>query len=187
MQDRSTSDPASLMRAALAGDQAAYREVLTLLAPAIRGLVRRRLDRARASTADVEDIVQETLLTVHLKRQTWDPSQPLSPWVTAIARHKTIDYLRRQGLRPTLAIDDVADDLADPLAKTDADALSSRHLLVDLPERQRRIVEAITIEGQSAREVAHTFAMSEGAVRVTLHRALRSLAAKYRGDTEEDR
>lgn len=117
---------------------------------------------------------------MHLKRDTWDDTQPIEPWLRAIARHKLVDHLRRRGYRDHVSIDDQVDTLAtptDPHADARAD---SRRLLESLPERQRRIVEEISLEGRRAAEVAVRLGMSEGAVRVTLHRALKALAAFYR-------
>ena len=90
---------AAAMRAALAGDEAAYRRLLGEIGRAIRPAIRAAFARSRAGDGDIEDVVQETLLAIHLKRQTWDPTQKLTPWVYAIARHKAIDALRRRGVR----------------------------------------------------------------------------------------
>lgn len=117
---------------------------------------------------------------MHLKRDTWDETQPLEPWLRAIARHKLVDHLRRRGYRDHVSIDDQVDCLV-ATSDPDADARSdSRRLLEGLPDRQRRIVEEISLEGRRAAEVAVRLGMSEGAVRVTLHRALKALAAVYR-------
>jgi RNA polymerase sigma-70 factor (ECF subfamily) len=117
---------------------------------------------------------------MHLKRDTWDETQPIEPWLRAIARYKLVDHLRRRGFHDHLDIDDYADEVA---VTADADAaVDSGALLASLPERQRRIVEEISLEGRRAAEVAERLGMSEGAVRVTLHRALKALAAAYRRD-----
>lgn len=123
--------------------------------------------------------MQEALLAIHLKRQTWDETQALMPWVRAIAHYKLIDHLRRKGTREHLDIDDYSDVIAAPEADTSGlrDAVT---LLSNLPDKQRAIVEGMTIEGRSAREVGITLGMTEGAVRVALHRALKSLADLYR-------
>ena len=123
---------------------------------------------------------------MHLKRETWDEAQPLEPWVRAIARYKLADHLRRRGFHDHVDIDDYADSLASPAAVDSADTVDSRRLLAGLPERQRRIVEEVSIEGRRAAEVAARLGMSEGAVRVALHRALKALAAAYRRDRHED-
>jgi RNA polymerase sigma-70 factor (ECF subfamily) len=170
---------AGLMRAALNGDAAAYNRLLTSLAPAIRSVVRRGLGRAGLAAEDAEDVVQETLLAIHLKRHTWDASLPLGPWVRAIARNKLIDAIRRRGRVNHVPIDDVVDTLASnageqtPLpGKLDAHVQS-------LPDRQRSVVRAISLEGASIRETAARLNMSEGAVRVALHRGLAALSVKF--------
>jgi RNA polymerase sigma-70 factor, ECF subfamily len=168
------------MRAANAGDEIAYRRLLEALAPLLRQVVRRGFTRSGFGNCDVEDVVQETLLAIHLKRQTWNEGEAITPWVTAIARHKLIDSLRRRGRHIELPIDDLIDVLP---AETTPEGLSSRdaeRLLSVLRGRQRDVVRAISIEGLSAREAAARFGISEGAVRVALHRGLSALAVSYR-------
>ena len=178
------SDPedlSALMRAARKGDDEAYRRLLLLVASWLRAVASRGLAAAGRPNADCEDIVQETLLAMHLKRDTWDETQPLQPWLRAIARHKLVDHLRRRGFTDHVDIDGHSDTLAAPVPE-EGSGLDARQMLASLPERQRRIVEGISIEGQSARDVGVRMGMSEGAVRVTLHRALRALADVYRKD-----
>src|SRR6478672_5535294 len=113
---------AEWMRAANAGDEIAYRRLLEALAPFLGQVVRRGF-RSGFGNSDIEDVVQETLLAIHLKRQTWDDDKTITPWVTAIARHKVIDSLRRSGRHAELPIDDFLDVLsADPVTES----LSSR-------------------------------------------------------------
>lgn len=168
------------MRAARAGDDEAYRRLLVTVAAWLRTVARRGLAAAGRPREDSEDIVQETLLAMHLKRDTWDETQPLEPWLRAIAHHKLVDHLRRRGFAHHVDIDDYAGTLAAPEAGERGDAIDARRLLQSLPERQRIVVEGISIEGRSARELGDRLGMSEGAVRVTLHRALRALAVVYR-------
>ncbi|MBS0539797.1 MAG: sigma-70 family RNA polymerase sigma factor [Proteobacteria bacterium] len=176
----SPEDLATLMRLARSGDDEAYRVLLGRVAVWLRAVARRGLARAGRGPEESEDIVQETLLAMHLKRESWDDSQPLEPWLHAIARHKMIDHLRRRGFRDHLDIDAYADTLAAPADDGDHARTDARRMLASLPERQRSIVQAISIEGASARDVGARLGMSEGAVRVTLHRALKSLAVFYR-------
>ncbi|PPD15806.1 MAG: RNA polymerase subunit sigma [Methylobacterium sp.] len=167
------------MRLALDGDAHAYRTLLGAITPHLRNDVRRVLMRAGRGTADLEDIVQETLLAIHLKRATWDRTLPFTPWLNAVSRYKTIDALRRSGLRKEVELDGLEDALPAPEGHGD-DALDSRRLLDALDARQREIVEQIMLMGRSASEVGRALGMSEGAVRVALHRALRKLAASFR-------
>lgn len=173
-------DWSRLMRAAIGGDEAAYGRLLRSLAPALRAAARRGLARANVADFDAEDVVQETLLAIHLKRHTWDPGQPVSPWVFAIAHHKLIDAMRRQGRRIHVPIEDVADALEDN-SEPPAFAYEVERHVKALSPRQRDVVRSISVEGQSIGETAQRLGMTEGAVRVSLHRGLAALAAKMRG------
>src|SRR4051794_38095286 len=99
------------MRSSIAGDNAAYRRLLSAIAPVLRATARRGLARAGQPVDQAEDIVQDILLAVHLKRHTWDADAPFAPWLFAIARNKLIDWLRRRGQRVFVNIDDFADSL----------------------------------------------------------------------------
>lgn len=169
-----------MMRAAIAGEESVYRRLLEEICRSVRAMARAAFARARLGDADVEDAVQETLLAIHLKRHTWDPSQKLAPWVNAVARHKIIDAIRRRGARRSENIEDFQDVLAAP-AGEDPHALSdARRLMAQLNPRQRDIVQSISLDGQSIAATAARLAMTEVAVRVALHRALKSMGAAWR-------
>jgi RNA polymerase sigma-70 factor (ECF subfamily) len=120
------------------------------------------------------------LLAVHLKRHTWDANAPFAPWLFAIARNKLIDSLRRRGRRIFVNIDDFAETLpSEPAAQT-APASEVAAQLKSLPTRQREVLQSIAVDSASIKDTAAKFAMSEGAVRVALHRGLASLTAKLR-------
>jgi RNA polymerase sigma-70 factor (ECF subfamily) len=172
----------ALMQRAVAGDEAAYGRLLRLIAPVLRAMARRGLARAGQPTDLSEDIVQEVLLAVHLKRHTWDPAAPFGPWLFAIARNKLIDALRRRGRRVFVDIDEFADILPGEPEKETASQHEVDQHLDGLPPRQRDVLRSIAVDSASIRETAVKLAMSEGAVRVALHRALSTLAAKLRGD-----
>ena len=173
-------DWAHLLRAANRGDTAAYAAFLAALAPVLRGIV-----RARAGGIDAalrEDIVQEVLLTVHLKRHTWAEDRPVRPWVYAITRYKIVDALRLRGRDITMPVEDFADILpaeadADPFAERDTD-----RMLDQLDDRSRSILRAVAYEQTMLADLGPRFGLSEGAARVALHRALRKLSALRRGD-----
>ena len=171
---------AAAMRAALAGDEAAYRLLLADIGRAIRPTIRGAFSRSRLGDADIEDVVQETLLAVHLKRQTWDPGQRFSPWVAAIARHKTIDAMRRRGVRRAEPIEDFEAVLAAPEAADPHNRSDVERLMESLGPRARDIVRSISLEEQSIATTATRLGMTEVAVRVALHRALKTLAATWR-------
>jgi RNA polymerase sigma factor (sigma-70 family) len=164
-----------LLRAANRGDARAYAAFLRAVTPVVRGIARSRA--AGLGTDAVEDIVQETLLAIHQKRQTWREDLPVRPWLYAIVRYKVVDALRARGRRVQVPIDDFADvlpaaDEPDPTERTDAE-----RVIGVLDPRAQRIVRAIGLEGQTFAETSAELGMSEGALRVALHRALRKLAS----------
>ena len=175
---------AGQMRMALAGNEAAYRRLLGDLAALLRGWTRRELSRQGYDVAEAEDIVQETLIAVHLKRASWDAERPFLPWLRAVTRHKLIDSLRRRGRRIMVPIDDLADLLPAPVQEESlsADALDKH--LAQLPTGQEKVVRSISVDGFSIAETAQRLMMKEGAVRVALHRGLAALAKAARsGET----
>lgn len=176
---------AGWMRAGLAGDGEAYRRLLEAIAPVLRGMARRGLSRAGAGNADAEDVVQEVLLAIHLKRHTWMRDQPFLPWLNAITRYKLIDVLRRRGRRGEVPIDDLIEVLPDRSEAAEASPRELEKLVGRLGGREHEVVRAISLGGAGVRDTAAKLSISEGAVRVALHRGLKRLAQLYRsGETE---
>jgi len=168
----------SLLVRGLAGDGASYHAFLKDLSGFLRAYLRGRLARI---PDEVEDLVQETLLAVHNQRHTYDPGQPLTAWVHAIARYKMIDLLRRRAGRE--ALHEPLDDDA-LFAASDEGAREARRdlavLLGQLPDRHRLPILHVKIEGMSVAEAARVTGMSESAVKVGIHRGLKALAALIR-------
>ena len=178
--DEQTKALADLLRKANAGDAACYRLFLERLTPFVRGMARRGIGRVGTPVADLEDAVQETLLAVHLKRHTWREDQPIGPWIGAITRYKLIDLARKYGRRKEIELDEHF-ELAAP--EPDDPSLPDHEmnrLFASISDTQSTIVRSISIKGISIREVAGTLNMTEGAVRVALHRGLKALADAYR-------
>lgn len=182
-----TDDPwAAMLKAANAGDSRAYAQFLRAVTPVIRGIVRAR---GHSFAADQhEDIVQDILLGLHRKRHTWRQDHPVRPWVYAIARHKIIDAFRRRGLVVHLPIDDFAEVLE---AAPDMNTLTARderrevdRLIDTLDARSAEIVRAVALREESHAEVSARFGLTEGNLRVTLHRAMKRLVALGRGGEE---
>lgn len=179
-----TEDPpqdpwAKLLLAANAGDGQAYARFLHAVTPVIRGIVRAR---GRSFPPDQhEDIVQDVLLGLHLKRHTWRPDHPVRPWVYAIARYKVIDAFRRRGTSIHLPIEDFTDVLealadADPLTARD-DKREVERLIGHLDPRSAEIVRAVELHEESQAAVGERLQMTPANLRVTLHRAMKKLAA----------
>ncbi len=164
----------SLMIAANRGDQRSYARLLTAITPVVRGIVRAR--GGSLGPEGCEDVVQEVLLTVHLKRQTWHEDAPLRPWLYAVTRHKVVDAFRARGHRIEVDVDDFAETLPAPEGEDPFEARDMARVIDRLEPRAAQIVRAIGIDGASAAEAGASLGMTEGAVRVALHRALKSLA-----------
>jgi RNA polymerase sigma-70 factor, ECF subfamily len=169
-----------LMRSAISGDGAAYHRLLKAVTPVLRAAARRGLARAGQPVDQSEDIVQDILLAVHLKRHTWDVNAPFAPWLFAVARNKLIDALRRRGKRVFVNIDELAETLPGEVKEPTASSNEVAARLSSLPVRQREVLQSIAVESASIKETAAKLSMSEGAVRVALHRGLASLTAKMR-------
>lgn len=165
----------TLLAAANAGNREAYEQFLLAIAPVLRGVVRAR--GARLGEAECEDIVQEVLLAVHLKRHTLRSGAPVRPWLYAITRYKVVDAFRARGRRVDLPIEDFANELAADAGPDPTDAADMARMIGMLDDRSALIVRKIGIDGASVAETGRLLSMSEGAVRVALHRALKSLAA----------
>lgn len=164
---------------AQAGDEAAYREALHRLATRLRGWLRRRL---QSTPDEVEDLLQETLLALHLQRGSWDPSVPVTAWALAIARHKLFDLWRRHGRRGSLhdPIDQVDEA---QFAFEPAEIAAGRDLmglLETLPEAQREAIRLTKLEGLSVAEAAERNGASMSAIKVQVHRGLKRLAELVR-------
>ena len=169
-----------LMLSGLDGDANAHRRLLGLLSERLRPYFMHRMSQA---PSDVEDLVQETLLAIHLRRESYDRAQPLTAWVFAIARYKLIDHWRRRKIRVTTPLGDVEDFLAADTVLPD-DGLDLTRALSTLPPRQRALVENVKIAGLSLSEAGAAAGVSEGAAKVALHRALKMLAGRMsRADT----
>jgi len=171
---------ADAMRAARRGNAGAYEALLEDIGRTLRVLVGRKLTRLGMGIDQTEDIVQEALLALHMMRDRWDDSRPFLPWLHAIVRYKIGDAVRKRSREARHRCDVTLDELSDVIAAPDQ---GDRHMpdmdraLASLSSGQRDVVSSLAIEGQSVRETAERLKTSEGAVRVTLHRALQRLTA----------
>ena len=169
-----TDDWGHLLAAANSGDGQAYAHFLRTVAPVLRGVVRTK--GAGLGEAGCEDVLQEVLLAVHLKRHTWQVGAPVRPWLYAIARYKVVDAFRARGRALNLPIEDFADDLAADTGPDPTEAADMAKMIGMLDGRSAKIVQMIGMEGASALETGQALQMTEGAVRVALHRAFKTLA-----------
>lgn len=171
---------ATLMRAAHKGDYSAYREFLLIIRPLIRGVIRRR--RSFLQAHDVEDLVQEVLVALHSAHTSYDPDRPFLPWLVAITRNRLADHARRHIRRsqaevPVEYLSEAS--LAEVPAYMDTDLhgdLQALGLAINnLPPGQRQAIHLLKLREASLKEASRLTGMSVSALKVAVHRAMKSL------------
>lgn len=168
----------ALMIASLGGDAGAYRLLLEDLQRRLRPYFIRRLC---AGAHEADDLVQETLIAIHRRRQTYDRSQPVTAWVYGIARYKLIDHFRRLKRHPTSPLDDAL-ELSMPDGSAGAEARHDiERALKSLPQRTQDLIRAVKLEEASHADAARRAGISEGAARIALHRGLKALTERIIG------
>jgi len=165
-----------LMERAQAGDAAAYRRVLEEIAPYVRSLAAKWC----REPDEVEEIVQDTLLTIHAVRQTYDPARPFGSWLAAITKRRIADRLRRSGLRRQRETPLTREHETFPgtQANNPVGAPERRALglaINRLPIGQRQAIELLKLREMSLKEAAATTGISIAALKVATHRGLKAL------------
>ena len=173
----------TLMAAAQAGDKAAYARLLHDCTPLIRRVVRRGMRPDR-----VDDAVQDVLLTIHRARHTYDPTRSFSAWVSTIAQRRAIDLMRQRGRHDRREVHAPLDYEAYPSPEADRDTTEEQRgrileaALASLPPGQRQAVDALALRQLSLDEAALVTRKSKGALKVNMHRALKSLRERFGGE-----
>lgn len=178
------TDWAILMAHAQDGDRSAYQRLLSEITPYLRSLAARRY---RIPT-EVEDAVQDVLLTVHAIRHTFDPTRPFGPWLVTIANRRFIDRLRRQGRirRREMPLTPEHETFSEPQANLEErpDRLELEKAISKIPPMQRKAVQLLKLNEMSLKEASAASGMSVAALKVNVHRAVKSLR-KILGDGSE--
>jgi RNA polymerase sigma-70 factor, ECF subfamily len=173
-----------LMAAAQDGDRAAYERLLRDVLPFLRALVSRQ-HRARDR---VEEVVQEVLLTVHRVRHTYDPARPFRPWLAAIARRRSIDALRRRIRTDAHEVSDETayETFADPGANRPMELSAATEglgeAIAGLSPPQREAIELLKLRELSLAEASGLSGKSIAALKVNVHRAIKSLRKRLQGE-----
>jgi RNA polymerase sigma-70 factor, ECF subfamily len=167
-----------LMGRAQGGDAAAYRRFLSEVLPFLRIVI----GRTGIPFDQIEDVAQETLISLHAIRHTYDTARPIKPWLVAVARRRAVDWRRRRNSanRYETPLDDATHEtFADPLSNRDNEkseaAASIRRWLAELPPGQRQAVELLKLRELSLNEAAELSGQSVGSLKVATHRAIASL------------
>lgn len=164
-----------LMCAGLAGDQVAYGKFLTKIMPLLRFVIAKKI-----SSADVEDVLQEVLISVHKARHTYDGDRPIVPWLIAVARFRINDYLRkhyaqmRHKTGDLEGLENILEDVTNEYCANE----SINELLKDVDSKHQQILTMLHVEGYSIKEIAAQIGMNESAVKVAAHRAIKKIRAK---------
>jgi RNA polymerase sigma-70 factor (ECF subfamily) len=178
------TDWAILMAHAQDGDRAAYQRLLQEITPYLRSLATRR----HRDPSDIEDAVQDILLTVHAIRHTFDPNRPFGPWLLTIANRRFIDRLRRQGRRRDRETPLMPEHETFSEPQANLEERPDRHELEkaidELPPMQRKAVQLLKLKEMSLREASTASGMSIASLKVNVHRAVKSLR-KIWGDRSE--
>ena len=177
-----------LMEAAQAGDRACYEKLLREILPYVRAIVRRH----HSAPDRTEDVVQDVLLTIHRVRHTYDPARPFNNWLAAIAHRRSVDALRRKirndavEIFSPLAYETYADPGANKEIQTQEDGAVLKEAIATLPAGQRQAVELLKLQELSLAEAADASGQSVGALKVSLHRAIRALQKRFGREEEDD-
>jgi RNA polymerase sigma-70 factor (ECF subfamily) len=169
----------ALMVAAQGGHPDAYRQLLGELRAWLVRYFARRLPMAQ-----VEDVVQETLIAVHEKRHTYDPRRPFRPWLAAVARYKWIDRLRAMGRERSEALPEDIGVIGHEGAVTSAILLG--RLLTTLKPAQANAIRLVKLQGYSIEEASQQTGQSPSLVKVNIHRGLARLAAVIERHSDVD-
>lgn len=174
-----------LMRLAQQGDNRAYATLFRAITPILKGFIVHRLGHV----SDADDVVQDILMSIHRASHTYDTARPFRGWMFAIARHRLNDHFRRiykKGDLPDISLEDLAFEISNPdVTEGEQKYEYVYELLESLPEKQRKIVTLMKLEGRTAEETAKTMKMSVSAVKVSAHRAYKALALKAEAAQED--
>ena len=180
VQPVGAEDPwGELMAAAQLGNAGAYTRLLT----EVDGWLRRYYAR-RLPVSMVEDAAQDTLLTLHARRHTYEPGRPFKAWLAGIARYKWIDRLRALDRDPAVSCaEDMSEDMSiDDHGPAVVSAVLLRKLLSQLKPAQSEVIRLVKLEGLSIEEAAERTGQSASLVKVNMHRGLARLSSIVAAD-----
>lgn len=179
MDNQRDSRWVALMKAAQAGDQVSYATLLREISPFLRRLARQGWPKGAA--ADIEDVVQETLLTLHTIRHTFDPGRPFVPWLLALLQRRIVDGVRKHARTHRREIGmDISDvtfsiEQANTAYELPADSKVLRSAISQLPPGQRQAIELVKLQEMSLKQAAAATGLTIAALKVATHRGLKAL------------
>lgn len=168
---------AALFRVGLTGNQIAYAQFLEHITPLLMRMVARKLP-----ACDVDDVVQEILISVHKARHTYDGKRPIMPWLTSIAKFRIADYLRkhyREQRHQAIDIEELEECLSDTNQTGNESKYTLDEALEGVPENHKKIITLMHGYGYTAKEVGQQMNMNTSAVKVAAHRALKKIRERF--------
>lgn len=178
MEESESERWARLMLAAQNGDRRSYAQLLREIIPVLHRVTRNRCPMVRPD--QLEDVVQETLQSLHAARHTYDPARPFLPWLLAIARYRLADEQRKwvRSARRETEIgegDETFYRVAPNSDYTGVDGERLRKAVAQLSPRQRTAVELLKLREMSLKEASAASGMSIAALKIAVHRAMKAL------------
>ena len=170
---------ARLMRSVQDGDSRAYAQLLQELAPILRRAIRRQ--RGFLQAQDVEDLLQDVLLSLHEARATYDRNRPFLPWVMAIVRNRVVDGARRYLSRSAHEVvverlpETFSGDNPNTIGEVYGDPGALSGALGTLPQGQRHAIEMLKLREMSLKEAAAASGLTIAALKVAVHRGMKTL------------
>ena len=156
-----------------AGEPAAVDELVKRLS----GMLMQFLGAFGLSKADTEDLFQECWIRIHGSRHTYRSSEPVLPWIFAIARHTRSDGYRKRRRRESheVLVASPPDVYSRAPQTQEADPQEFDRLLESLPQAQREVIFMLKVSGMSLEEVARATSSSVGSIKQKAHRAYEKL------------
>ena len=170
MDPNQDQELAALLAYGQKGDSVAYEKFLLEASVVLRRFLIRRMKTIEMA----EDVLQDTLLAIHRARHTYLPGRPVGPWLYAICGHRMTDFYRwHRRVERVEAM--VMNEKTDSASEETKRGQSVREALAGLPEKQRKVIELLKVQGLSVKEVSAHTGMSESSVKVTAFRGYETI------------
>jgi RNA polymerase sigma-70 factor (ECF subfamily) len=155
--------------------QSADPEALDELVRRISPPLFRYFNSSRFGRNDAEDMMQDCWMRIHRSRHTYRASEPVMPWIYAIARHTRLDAYRKR--RRLVAREVLVGSVPDSLCRAEPGAREDdfERLVSTLPDSQREVLFMLKVSGMSLEEIARATTSTVGAVKQKARRAYSTL------------
>jgi RNA polymerase sigma-70 factor, ECF subfamily len=162
-------------------DPSALDELVRRISPPLL----RYFGASRVVWNDAEDLLQDCWIRIHRSRHTYRSSEPVMPWIYAIARHTRLDaYRKRRRLESREVLVAKLPEPHQTVPQSAAEPAALEHLIASLPESQREVIVMLKVAGMSLEEVAKATSSTVGAVKQKAHRAYATLRRALGKDKE---